>query len=95
VFNELRVRMSSLGNCPYAVMPLHITISREGGLVMAYPYAGRCMKTVCAELRAARQQAQLVTQLADMAASVVLTLQKLQAQKPKVCVNRPANGRRR
>jgi hypothetical protein len=84
VFNEARARMSTLASNQHVVLPLHVGLSREGGLLMTYPYAGRSMDSVCAALRTSGQQAQLLTQLADMATSVVLTLQKLQAQKSKV-----------
>jgi hypothetical protein len=76
--------MSSLATNQLVVLPLHVSLSREAGLTMLYPYAGRSMDSVCADLRRSGQQAQLLTQLAEMATSVVLTLQKLQAQKPKV-----------
>lgn len=76
--------MSSLATNHLVVLPLHVSLSREAGLTMLYPYAGRSMDSVCADLRRSGQQAQLLTQLAEMATSVVLTLQKLQAQKPKV-----------
>lgn len=72
-----------LASSHYVVLPLHVSISREH-MIMAYPFAGRSMDAVCAELRAAGRRAQLVTQLAEMATSVVLTLQKLQGHKPKV-----------
>jgi hypothetical protein len=84
VFNELRARMSTLSSWHYIVLPLHVSISKEGGMLMVYQYAGTSMDTVCAGLRAAGKATELETQLAEMAASVLLTLQKLQAQKPKV-----------
>lgn len=84
VFNELRARMSILSSCHYTVLPLHVNISKEGGMLMLYPDAGTSMDTVCARVRAAGKAAALETQLAEMATSVLLTLQKLQAQKPKV-----------
>jgi hypothetical protein len=84
VFNELRARMSSLSNAQYVVLPLHVSSSREGGMIMVYPYAGVNLDTVCASLRLNNQKTELVTQLAQMATSVLLTLQKLQAQKPQV-----------
>lgn len=76
--------MSSLAFSQHVVLPLHLSLSREGGMMMVYPYAGCSMDTVCAALRTSGQKAQLLMQLAEMATSVVLTLQKLQAQKPKV-----------
>lgn len=51
---------------------------------MVYPYAGANLDTVCASLRLNNQKTELVLQLAQMATSVLLTLQKLQAQKPQV-----------
>lgn len=84
VFNELRARISPLRNCHYLVLPLHVSISLEGGMLMVYPFAGRNMDTVCAELRADGCKDALVKQLAQMATSVILVLQKLQSQKPKV-----------
>jgi hypothetical protein len=87
VFNELRARMSSsLHSCTYVVLPLHISTSREGGALMVYPFAGTSMDTVCSQLRGAGQREELVRLLARMSTSVLLTLQKLQAHKPKVCV---------
>lgn len=77
--------MSSLATHHYVVLPVHVILSREGGVTLVYPFAGRSMDAVCASLRAAGDKAQLVTQLAEMATAVILTLQKLQAQKSKVC----------
>jgi hypothetical protein len=87
--------MSSLNNSQYVVLPLHVSSSREGGMSMVYPYAGTNLHTVCASLRLDKQKAELATQLAEMATSVLLTLQKLQAQKPQVGLLRrmaPAGG---
>lgn len=81
---EFKVRVSPLGSCPHIVVPLHVICSSEGGCCITYPYAGRSMDRVCADLRDAGQHDKLATQLAEMACSVVLTLQKLQASKPKV-----------
>jgi hypothetical protein len=82
--SEFKVRVSALGSCPHIVVPLHVICSSEGGCCITYPYAGRSMDRVCADLRDAGQHDKLATQLAEMACAVVLTLQKFQAVKPKV-----------
>jgi hypothetical protein len=82
----MRLRLSALGNSPAVVPPLRLSISREGGLLAyyAHPPHSRSMDVVCAELRAARDKVELERVLTVMVAQVVLALQKLRSQQPKV-----------